>query len=73
MNKGGKTRRMTFFAIPARPGSLGAYVTRSPALPAMYDDGNGGRGLHSSTFQLNLSRFCHKMRSEHPLIPPHTS
>jgi hypothetical protein len=26
-----------------------------------------GRGLHSSTFQLNLSRFCH---AKHPDPPP---
>jgi len=29
-----------------------------------------GRGLHSSTSQLNLSRFCHKIHSGHHLIPP---
>jgi len=29
-----------------------------------------GRGLHSSTFQFNLSRFCLKIPPEHPLIPP---
>ena len=27
------------------------------------------RGLHAFTFQLNLSRFCHKIHSKHPLIP----
>ena len=26
-----------------------------------------GRGLHSSTFQLNLSRFSHKIQLQHPL------
>ena len=31
-----------------------------------------GRGLHSSTFQLNLSRFWHKIHPRHPLIPPDT-
>jgi hypothetical protein len=30
----------------------------------------GGRGLHSSTFQLNLSCFCPKMHPKHPRIPP---
>jgi len=25
-----------------------------------------GRGLHSSTFQLNVSRSCHKIHSQHP-------
>jgi len=28
-----------------------------------------GRGLRSSTFQLNLSRLCHKIYPTHPLIP----
>jgi hypothetical protein len=29
-----------------------------------------GRGLHSSTFQLNLSRFLYTVHPKHPLIPP---
>jgi hypothetical protein len=29
-------------------------------------------GLHSSTFQLNLSRFCHKIHPRHPLMSPDT-
>jgi len=29
--------------------------------------------LHSSTFQLNLSRFLHKVHNIHPSIPPNTS
>jgi len=35
--------------------------------------GGSGRGLHSSTFQLNLSRFWHKIHPKHPPIPHHTS
>jgi hypothetical protein len=32
-----------------------------------------GRGLHSSTFQLNLSRFPrHKIHRKHPLLTPDT-
>ena len=31
-----------------------------------------GRRLHSSTFQLNLSRFLHKIHPVYPLIPPDT-
>jgi len=31
-----------------------------------------GRDLNSSTFQLNLSRFCHKIHPKHPLTPPDT-
>ena len=31
-----------------------------------------GRGLHSFTFQLNLSHFRHKIPRNHPLTPPHT-
>jgi len=30
--------------------------------------GCGGGGLHSSSSQLNLSRFCHKIYPRHPLI-----
>jgi hypothetical protein len=29
-----------------------------------------GTCLHSSTSQLNLSRFCHKIQPKTPLIPP---
>ena len=32
-----------------------------------------GRGLHSSTFELNLSRSCHEIHPEHPLIPSNPS
>ena len=31
------------------------------------------RGLHLSTFQLNLSHFWHKIRHKHPLMPPNAS
>jgi hypothetical protein len=31
-----------------------------------------GSGLHSSTFQLNLSRSLHKIHPKHPQIPPDT-
>ena len=31
---------------------------------------NEGRGLHSSTSQLNLSRFCHKIHPNPPPIHP---
>ena len=30
------------------------------------------RGLHSSTVQLNLSHFRHKIHPRHPLLPPKT-
>ena len=33
----------------------------------------GGRDLHLSTFQLNLSRFRHKIPPSQPLISPNTS
>jgi hypothetical protein len=33
-------------------------------------DGVRGRGLHSSTSQLNLSRLRHKTHPKNPLIPP---
>jgi len=36
-------------------------------------DNKTGRGLHSSTFQLNLSHLCRKIQPKHlliPLIPP---
>jgi len=35
-----------------------------------YGAGNSGRGLHSSTFQLNLSRFWHQIHPRDPLITP---
>jgi len=35
-------------------------------------DAAEGRGLSSSTFQLNLSRLRHKMHPRHPMIPPDT-
>ena len=47
-------------------------------LPLEYVDRCGalcreaGRGLHSSTFRLNLSRFSHKIHPIHPLISPDT-
>ena len=31
-----------------------------------------GRGLHSSTFQLNLSRFQHKINPKYLPIPPNS-
>ena len=32
------------------------------------EDAAAGRGLHSSTSQLNLSRIRHKIHPKHPLI-----
>jgi len=32
--------------------------------------GGHGRGLHSSTVQLNVSRFCDKIHPRHPLVTP---
>jgi len=40
----------------------------SPCVPL----GPAARGLHSSTFQLNLSRFRHKTHPGHPLMNPNT-
>ena len=31
-----------------------------------------GRGIHSSTFQLNRGRFRHNIHPSHPPIPPNT-
>ena len=31
-----------------------------------------GRGLHSSTFQLNVSRFCHEMHPKYPFTSSNT-
>jgi len=39
---------------------------------AAADGGVRGRGLHSSTFQLNLSHFSDKVHPRQPLIPPDT-
>ena len=41
--------------------------------PAALGNGASGRGLHSSPFQLNLSRFWHKLRQKHPLVTPDTA
>jgi hypothetical protein len=35
-----------------------------------WGDNPTGRGLHSSTFQLNLSCFWHKIHLKYPLTPP---
>jgi len=40
--------------------------------PCYYRPCAGGRVLHSSTSQLNLIRFRHKMNSKQPLTPPNT-
>jgi hypothetical protein len=36
---------------------------------ALFHDMAAGRGLHSSTFQLNMSRFCHSNSMNHPAYP----
>ena len=41
--------------IPALPTRVAAVL--HPALPQVYREYIAGRGLHPSTFQLNLSRF----------------
>jgi len=46
---------------------------RSPAVMWRADNPRQGRGLHPSTFQLNLSRFWHNIHPKHTLIPPNTS
>ena len=66
------------------PEGLLALLEKSAAVSKSKEDGREaylqgkhaaamGRGLHSSTFQLNLSRFRHKIHPEHPLMPPNTS
>jgi len=57
-------------------GPSGAGKTCLVDLLTLTDAGGGGesvgRGLHSFTFQLNLSRACHKKSPCTPLTPPHT-
>jgi hypothetical protein len=54
---------------------LGRMAPPPPPLPPPLPDDAatavvpGVRGLHSSTFQLNLSRFRHKTPPQHPLRP----
>ena len=48
-----------------RKGAYGGHLTTLPK--------DAGRGLHSSTFQLNLSPFRHRIHNEHRLVPPDTS
>ena len=40
------------------------------SLDMLAKEGIVGRGLHSSTSQLNLSQFSHKTHPRHPLLPP---
>ena len=53
---------------PARSLASGKIVLET----GVAETGAGGRGSHSSTFQLNLSRFCHKIHPESLLIPADT-
>jgi hypothetical protein len=49
-----------------RKGQLEKYWCMRPWVAS---DGDDGRGLHSSTSQLNLSRFLHKIHPTHtPLL-----
>jgi hypothetical protein len=41
-------------------------------VPWLTEQAASGRGLHSSTFQLNLSRFRFKIHPKHPLLIPDT-
>jgi hypothetical protein len=49
-----------------------SYFTAKNVSVAIPEWGIRGRGLHSSTFRLNLSRFSHKIHSKYPVIPPTT-
>jgi len=49
------------------PAARGTTVTR------ITTSGAAGRGLHSTTSQLNLCRFWHKTHCQHRLMPPTTS
>ena len=64
---------LTGLAIPTL-GAVGWAAEHGHRL-LWFTDGDSiyGRGLHSSTLQLNLSRFCHNIHPYHPLIPPNTS
>jgi hypothetical protein len=51
----------------------GALLAQWRLQPSAVDSGlSMCRGLHSSTFQLNLSRFRHKIPQKHPLSTPDT-
>ena len=50
-----------------------AWDTEFPKdVPRQMNGCDCGRDLHSSTFQLNLSRFSHKIHPKHPLISPNS-
>jgi hypothetical protein len=49
-----------------RPTTAAAFSVSSSAAAAV----PAARGLHSSSFQLNLSRFLHQIHPKHTLIPP---
>jgi hypothetical protein len=50
----------------------GPYAADVKAIMREYDRDDSGRGLHSSTSQLNLSRFSHEIHPKRPLIPHNT-
>jgi hypothetical protein len=63
-----KVLKLSFEVCECKPLLSGA--TKSPLVSPLKAVEILGRGLHSSTFQLNLSQFRHKTHPRHPLIPP---
>jgi len=57
---------------PLDMGDMAAQVCAAGALLNILGPEMGGRALHSSTFQLNLSCFWHRIYPRHPRIPPDT-
>ena len=68
---------LSWDAVLADVNGTGKAVAAAPAGGARVNPrkgrGSGGRGLHSSTSQLNVSRFSHKTHPTHPVIPPNIS
>jgi hypothetical protein len=72
---------MTFCAFSARPYALDRCVIETCREDGIFSHvpftvrdttiRDVGRGLHSSSFQLNLSCFSHRIYPEHPNTPEH--
>jgi hypothetical protein len=48
------------------PGDVLAACNTIDSCFKLFDEDASGRALQSSTFQLNLSRFCHELHPTHP-------
>jgi len=74
MGSAGRVARGQILWLPvltAAAALVASSLAQAPNL-ALYGVVAVGRGLHTSTFRLNLSRFLYKIHATHPFIPPDT-